>query len=90
MIETAINLRRQIDDLEVAMRAELASLEKSGHARYIAWFDKYDSHLTAVISENKELLASVGIDGFSEHDDYCTETGNLPRDHPELIRIKEI
>jgi len=70
-------------------------LEAAGNAKWICWIDKYDTHLTCVVSENKELLAKVSIDGFTEHDDYIYSIGDndygyISRDSKELIRISEV
>lgn len=94
MIENALNLRNQINAAEKNLQDELGRLELSGHAKWISWFDKYDAHYTCVISDNKELLSKVTIDGFTDNDDYvyCDDDGAwkpISRDSEELIRIKE-
>lgn len=95
MIENAIQIRQEIDAKELELRQELDRLVAEGHARWISWSDKYDAHMTCVISENKELLAKISIDGFSKNDDYIypigeDDYGYMPKDSKELIRISGV
>jgi hypothetical protein len=91
MINNALKILKSIDDSKQELKEELAALEKSGNARLFHWMDKYDSYVTWVISDNKDLLSKIYIDGWSDDNGYGItgeERTHLPRDHPELIRIE--
>lgn len=92
MIENVLKIQKDIDGLNKALVKELKQLESEGHAFHQYWYDKYDSYSSWVISENKELLSKVSIDGWSDDNGYALQVGpdefeHLPYDHPELIRI---
>lgn len=94
MIEHALEIIKSIESQKKDLRAELERLKLEGHAFFQIWHDKYGVYSDWVISNNKELLSKVSIDGWSDDNGYALQIGpddfeHLPRDHPELIRIEE-
>ena len=95
MIENVLKIQKDIEDLNISLVKELDILRSKGYAFHQYWYDKYGSYSSWVISENKELLSKVRIDGWSDDNGYAFQVGpdefkHLPCDHPELIRINDI
>lgn len=93
MIENALAIIKSIDDQNKNLIAELKRLEIEGHAFFQIWHDKYGVYSHWVISDNKELLSKVSIDGWSDDNGYALQVGpeefeHLPYNHPELVRIE--
>ena len=91
MIENVAVLEKKILDARKELKAELERLRDLGYARHFNWSDKYDFYSTWVISENKELLSKIYIDGWSDDNGYGIEGSegvHLSRDHPEFIRVE--
>ena len=87
-VENAIKMHDYIYNSNIKLIYQLYELEKLGYAKKCFWCDKYDSHITWLVSKNKDLITSIGgIDGFSDNDDYwLNDTNDLMPQTPEILR----
>lgn len=92
MIENVLTILKGIDVLKETMIKELRYLEANGYAKWVTWDDGCDVCSAWVLSENRELLSLIWIDGFTDdayfYEDNAGDIVTLPKDHPAFVRIR--